>query len=502
LTATDQPLEFKGHGLDPYRGRAEIERVADSLFALAHSFFGPQETQGDQSSEFIRAYVQGGIISRPKPPPRDDTEDIHTGIFRMVQLASNRRASMPRDYIFATMPQFPWYHYPVKAEKMPFSAIFVDLHVQAVRNGHSFAPRITRSMIEKDYSGTNDDAWLPSKEQPEPKCLGDFLKLLGHRIPTEIQGGLNPVHLTTKVMIRGIEDLDPNSILELIESSMRFSQRTWQLAHKGGELSKHGSFPSTGWELDPVDAMRSGWVPLDTPLNHPHIRVIEDKDANETIMAYGRFPQYKEVQDDVLTAILNLQEEEESEPGSHITLLQQSQMVLDHFWCGLDDITLNRPQGSDWMHYKREMRGSWPRPLLQTMALLAALVSCGIGLSAAPWMRKHFVPVCVKFQDQDNFLLGVLARHALGTDLRKVRSMWSVGRHPQGPGVGKDLSLVDQGTKLPVGILPDFLPDMRTDELFATRMKTLYSGLTASMEEDPRQIRFSYVSMDRVPARK
>jgi hypothetical protein len=40
---------------------------------------------------------------------------------------------------------------------------------------------------------------------------------------------------------------------------------------------------------------------------------------------------------------------------------------------------------------------------------------------------------------------------------------------------GKDHFLDDPSTKVPVGILPDFLPDIRTDEQYAKLTSVLYS---------------------------
>src|SRR6202022_2934683 len=109
------------------------------------------------------------------------------------------------------MPQFPWYHYPLEAEQMEFSDIFMDLYKQASGAGHAFACRITQSMT--DPRASTENAWLPSVEQPEPRCLGDFLKLLGQRLPRTPDN----IHFTTTVNIIEIPDDQPNLVLELIE---------------------------------------------------------------------------------------------------------------------------------------------------------------------------------------------------------------------------------------------------------------------------------------------
>jgi hypothetical protein len=61
------------------------------------------------------------------------------------------------------------------------------------------------------------------------------------------------------------------------------------------------------------------------------------------------------------------------------------------------------------------------------------------------------------------------------------RRMYSVGQHlpEQGTerrGFGKDHFLVDPVRKVPVGILPDFLPNEMTDDEYAEITSSLYAG--------------------------
>jgi hypothetical protein len=70
-------------------------------------------------------------------------------------------------------------------------------------------------------------------------------------------------------------------------------------------------------------------------------------------------------------------------------------------------------------------------------------------------------------------------------------AMFSVGQHlPSASGAtlgsqfGKDHFLVDPSTKVPVGILLDFLPDNRTDEQYAKLTSALYSSLCQVLEQN------------------
>ncbi len=173
---------------------------------------------------------------------------------------------MPRDYIFATMPQFPWYKYPRrKALEMTFGEIYIDLYQQSAKAGHAFTCRFTRSMFDPVDSDPVSDpvsALLPSTHQPNPRCLGDFLKLMGHRVSEISNGDARHVHLTTIVTITEFCcDPEPNSVLYILEASMKLFEQQWQESHIGGEISKFGNLPDAlWWTLDHADAKRRGWL--------------------------------------------------------------------------------------------------------------------------------------------------------------------------------------------------------------------------------------------------
>ena len=109
-----------GREFDPYYHQNELTTLSDSLWVLSHCFAGI----GGKAAmiEFVRAYVHGGTVVNSRSPIRSHDEDLHTDLFLRTNLASHRSAEMPRDYVFATMPAFPWYHYPKhKAATMSFS---------------------------------------------------------------------------------------------------------------------------------------------------------------------------------------------------------------------------------------------------------------------------------------------------------------------------------------------------------------------------------------------
>lgn len=448
----------------------DVSTVKDSLWVLAYSFLGSRGIPG--ITEFLKAYIHGGTVINPRNPLRTVDEDIHMGNFLRVNLASHRMATMPRDYIFATMPQFPWYRYPKEAIEMSFGQIYMDLYQQAANAGHAFTCRFTRSMLDKTETDPVE-AWLPSRHQPSPSCLGDFMKLIGHRVPELSNGTAANVHLTAVVKVKEF-CCHPgfDIVLSILESSMGLFQQQWGESHRGGELSKNGNFPSQDWSLHHIDAMRHGWRQTDPGWQ---VQVMEDGD--DGTMYYG--PGLHYVEDDILQDIYSLDDAEaegRADPGEFVSLFEHTRRVLDHMWCAEDPMQVNVSQRSDWTVFKKEMRAAWPQPLLRTMLLFATMIICRIPLSAAAWVDHLFVPVYVQYGDS-LMTLGLLARHARvkGEDRNEPRRMYSVGQHlpnvaagaigaTHGTQFGKDHILVEPITQLPVGILPDFLPDERTDQ--------------------------------------
>lgn len=487
----DQPKTKRGDerpgDLKYYKSQLDLSIVKDSLWVLAYCFKGSEGVPG--ITDFLKAYIHGGTVKNPKNPLRTVAEDIHLGNFLRVNSASHRVATMPRDYIFATMPQFPWYRYPGQAVQMSFGEIYTDLYMQAASAGHAFTCRFTRSML--DRAATDPvEAWQPSPHQPSPTCLGDFMKLIGHRVPEVSNGTVPHVHLTTFVEIKELGGYPNGStVLTILEVSMKLFQQQWQESHRGGELSKFGNFPSPDWILHPIDAMRRGWRHLDPGWG---LRVLESEGG--TALYSGPGLDYAE--DDLLQEIYSLDDteaESRADPGDFVSLFEHTRRILDHMWCSKDPMTVDPSQRSDWAGFQHEMRARWTQPLLRTMLLFAAMITCRIPLSAAAWVDRMFVPVYVQYGD-DLMVLGLLAKHARSEEGHRdqPRRMCSVGQHlpemtsgvTHGTQFGRDHFLVEPTTHLPVGVLPDFLPDERTDQRYAQITSMLYAGLCQVDEEN------------------
>ena len=465
---------------------AEPTRLRISLYTLWHCLVISGDKMEASLDDFVNAYVHGKTVTLSKPRRRTVAEDIHTGSFIAANLGSQKAASEPRDYIYATMPPFPWYKYPTNAENMAFSELFLDLYNQASENRHTFVPRITASMIQSSAADTSK-ARLPSNQQPEPECLGDFLKLLGQRPATYAPNKDSCYHATTSVRVIAFEGNTPLEVLPMIQSAMRFSKKIWRDCQVGGELTKYGSYPDSDWGMGVADATYVGCSPNIEKSIDPCSRAIEDEDP--TIIIEGPSIEF---------ATLPAELESTSRPSKvdrHVDygpILEHSRIILVAAWYAWNSPSPNSQPKIRFQEFQHEMKSRWSKQLLHTLTLLTAMVNCQIGLSAARWVREYFVPSLIQY-DEDNIVLGLLAKHACPSNKNEDKLMMSVGRHLQGPSLGTDLVLVDLAApRAPVGIIPDFCNAGQTDEEFEKRMRVLYSGLGEIVA--PGKIKLHYMS--------
>lgn len=457
-------------------------KVLDSLFILACSFQPNQQEDGSPQliDRFVRAYIKNGTISRALSAPPDATADIFSGDFAHLHAVSNRSASEARDYIFATMSQYPWYKSPKEAKNMSFGDIFLDLHRQALRVGHGFTGRILHSMTEIGACEDQETAWQPSKQQPKPSCLGDLLKLLGQRMSMNHRTSKH--HFTTAVAVSSVSGYGMHEAFELVKTAMRFQPRTWAESHRGGELSMYGSKPEDSQDIDDLCMAVMSWTTPRLSSQWSH----EERGRRAAELRGELAAEFKK-----------------RESGDWV--LRQAMSMLDLMWSAVDEINVNRPLREDWRLCERQIElceVDWSTALQEMFLLLAAMLSCQIPLSAALWAKGRFVPVKVKFRTFS--VLGLLSVQAAAgltsgpeaTSNTRGVPMMSVGRHPEGKNLGRDLVLAHPLTKAPVGLLPDFLHPVRTDEEFVERVQALYDGLP--MKVGPRGAIIPAVPLDAV----
>jgi len=467
---------------------AERVTLMNALWNLAWSLTGSQSvTSGD---EFIKAYVNCGTVVNPYSAKRSRDEDIHSRGFVQLNRGSHRSATMPRDYIFATMPSFPWYVYPKKdALSMSFGEIYLDLYQQAERSGHAFTCRFTRSMLDSECIDPTD-GWLPSQRLPSPTTLGDFLKLVGHRVPEASNASSPHVHVTSAVSIRESESqCSPEIVIARLEACFEQSRRQWLDSYHGGELSKFGSHPDHRWRLDHADATRSGWVPIDPEYA---ARVYDDGHHTRTRIDLGLVFEEGDCLVDVSSLEKTEQEAHMSETGKYVPLFVQARRILSRIQHAGAWRSNNGAQETVWEDFKQRMQGLWSLPLLRTMLLLAGMVNCRIPLSAVAWVNKLFVPVHIR-HSEDLLAVGLLAKHARQPKHQRQDPLplLCVGQHlpfASRKAFGMDLFLVDPETKVPVGLVPDIGSDYLKDEEFVKAALPLYNGCRKDLGDNKVEI--------------
>ncbi|KAI4642646.1 uncharacterized protein J4E78_010119 [Alternaria triticimaculans] len=460
------------------------ETLASALFILAQSFCG---SIGENAiDEFLKAYVHGGTVVNPHSAKRGADEDIHSNGFVEANRASHRSATMPRDYIFATMPSFPWYTYPKRdAFSMSFGEIYSDLYQQADRSGHAFTCRFTRSMLDPACIDPTD-GWRPSKHLPSPSTLGDFLKLMGQRVSEASNASSPHVHVTSAVKIEELEDeSSPDSLIARLEASFEHFRGQWLESHTSGELTKFGNDPDFSWTLNHADATRCGWVPIDTEYA---TRVYDECDQIRSKIGPGLGFEEGDCETDFSSLDETEQEANMDEAGEYVPLFVQARKILARIWHARVRHSNRGAQDKVWGAFKQGMQGLWSLPLLRSIILLAGMVNCRIPLSAIAWINKLFVPVYIR-HSEELLSVGFLAKHARQPKQQRTHPLYllCVGQHlplPGEKGFGQDLFLVDPGTKVPVGLVPDVMPDQCTLETFVRTARSLYNGNYTDLGEN------------------
>ena len=466
-----------------YRRESNLWRLYFSVSILGADF-GSDAGAEVSAENFTNAYFHGKTITRPKPRRRTVEEDIYTGSFMVGNLESQRAASEPRDYIYATMSPFPWYRYPPNAENIAFGELFLDLYNQAAEKRHTFAPKFTASMIDSGATDTSN-AWHPSKQQPEPRCLGDFMKLLGNRLATELPNNVSCFHATTTVQVLAIDGDTHGEVLPMIQSAVRFSKAVWRGRLLGGELLGYGKVtdaaPVGSWP-DPENSMNllfRGMNNEDQAIitEEPTIEVATPRVALEDMFGSSTADYHAE----------------------YGTSLEYSRKVLSLALRASGVISPDPYSKAVYEQFQEYMESRWSKQLLRTLTLLTAMVNCRIGLSAAEWVRRHFVPVRIKYE-KDYVVLGLLAKHALPSRKHESKQMMSVGRHLQATSFGSDLVLVDLAApSAPVGIIPNFDRAHKSEEEFSRGMLVLYRGL--GKYDDSGSFEFARISPESYAAK-
>jgi Heterokaryon incompatibility protein (HET) len=152
-----------------------VDNIGYEIFSRACGWHDHRTGDTFEPSEFLRAFLSNGTVSRYSPAILHDIPYPTTADF-LNYSNSTRRTSHARDFILAIMPQYSFYQVPQTAKQMTFGELFVDCFQQGLNAGWNLAPLVQADAL-------SDDAYLPTDNIPEPVCLGDMAKLfLGGRI--------------------------------------------------------------------------------------------------------------------------------------------------------------------------------------------------------------------------------------------------------------------------------------------------------------------------------
>ncbi|KAF2271150.1 hypothetical protein CC78DRAFT_573527 [Lojkania enalia] len=482
LSDTVQFVAIRGGNMDPIRPFSRMISTIHPLEVLGASFF--ENISFDCVLVFSKAYVMQEVILRLPAPLRTRRDSIYNDLFPMVHAASNRRASKPRDYIFATMPQFPWYHYPKNAERMEFGDIFLDYWEQASKNGFLSACKMKASMIEPQVRRDLGKSWLPSEIQPEPACLGDFLKLLGGQLPGKSAHTGTNIHVTRPVCISPFEYDHPSDIIEFIARMTQRSHFRFCLSCSTGEIPKDQGLKNIPWENNLKDINMLDWL-QDVLGQNQSVLPFDSQAGNEIFsndmrsqgasQANHFHPDELEVARDYLYTIFFYKNANPTEDNA--------------WWPGVRDSLCRLFEIAPASHR-----------LLPILLLMTATICCGMPVSATAWLMRFFIPIHVQFGEISH--IGLLARHENLQGHPTPRTMLCVGQHlPVAPLLageglhetffpiprrhdpkrnvcfGQELVLIDPEDRAPIGLLPDILhADMDEHELW-TNIKILYDEI-------------------------
>lgn len=338
--------------------------LQDSLINLAilwDSAYGSNGTNpifNRDRLNFISAYIHNGTVTRN----RNGYTTQHSFQYNLgAQFNSVRVTSKPRDFILAIMPQFKWYSVPPNAKQLKFGKLFLDCCKQASEKGVHLSPLIS---LEANSNTNNLPVLQASENIPEPTCLGDFAKLLfGPSLVNPIPLSLGKSETET-VNVKPILGRTGPEAFEIIKNSILYSTERWVNA-VCGELFKYGDLPERSIFHDeeatgnPAER-KNGYEPLSRDIK------------NQLKILYFMYSRYR---------------------------------------------TTNPLNWYQWRGIYRWLVTTAPQLYIDRILQQAALINCGLGVSALDWLKQNVDPIVVQFRGKE--ILALAARQDVEGYLRK-----------------------------------------------------------------------------------
>lgn len=349
-------------------------RVDDGLIKFALAWSSEDTiTTGSDAMNFIQAFVNNSLVSRTATieAGEDQSQLLPPQNFWQA-ITSTRRSTKPRDYILATMPQFGFYRLPKNIRAITFSELFLDCAYQM----HA----IIRTQLSHDTTSSPLDIPIDTTkfiEVPEPTCLGDLVKLFQAcflfadicNLHRTIDSAPDPEHQynilcpitshSLQLRLTGRKhpvdfnyidaSTDMEIIVTLVKNGTKYSDLRWNNAAVGGLYE---------FERQAMESRRK--CPL-----------LFRNEINEFLIAMS---------------VLNTMALEQYHPPEDAL------------------IDLNSVFNS---------RGGDLKNCLDYTILLAAMISCGLSLSAFEWSKTHLCPISIHFRNETylalipQFILGL-----------------------------------------------------------------------------------------------
>ena len=421
-----------------------LYRLFDTLHSVAEAWiaYGLSISEGKQESmegyrdrhrPFIDAMLGNGEIER-------DSQRRADRYYRPYNLLedeskSQRKTTEARDFILAIFPKWTWYKKPEKVSSRSFGEIFLDALRQWENNANRkddqlpipapdedviFYPRIPRGLLE--FRTISAEASREgSVEIPEPLWLGDFTKLFCISKPTTKP----PLHASglawSMERISGTSNID--DILSAIGHSIWFGKSVYWT-----DFLNH--YPEWLVDRPALGAHQANTIEYWLNVTKKRCEPFPDVEVAVTIRAiYGLYLSarnhfYNVAKDTAFGDVL-----ESREPGD-ITYRQSEWFTYgqEQFEYGQSEQLRCEPPkwvrygGLKWFTYRESEWWTGPQKLVErynsqsfrdSLLLTAAVIGCGLGVSALKWAKDRFQVLLLTLHDNERMTTEMPARRTL-----------------------------------------------------------------------------------------
>jgi hypothetical protein len=394
------------------------------LWTMGQSWTGSSSLGDDVESFIIALFFNTAVERAPLG------NGSRPGISKLLLSLSDsiRQTRRPQDFVLAIFPQFSWYSVPPNPGSKSFGELLGDMLSQleqsAQGNSIHSAPRedarvrskITKGMLQ-GFSIDAAASYAPSQDVPIPTSVGDFCKLLHNPQSRELLPGTSQIFPWTLECL----DLaaDPTGFVSILVSTF-----------ESLDLSVLQGFTSqiAAWSNDPARLVAIFGE------HHPASTMNLASSQRDEISTFLR--ECSQNQEVALNAIAILSNVLRFVFMKIVpsTMGALAQRVREQNPDASDVGVLNlQPQGSmeeEWRQVVNNFREFDNTPFRETIALVAATISCDLGLSALTWLRQMLTIYVLK---QDHWIASsqrrTLCFAARNLDLTRLRKDYTIHAH-------------------------------------------------------------------------